>query len=151
MNVQEILEIKHQRKEKNKELIDKVLENIHKRIKYYAQLNHESCTYKVSPVVGGMPLFDFQNVIISLFKKLDHEGYIVNAHEDGTIHICWNEKLVNDKAKNDSYIMKNNKIKNVTKKSKNVDNAYAFLANPKKVGKSLDDHLHSILKDRKSK
>ena len=42
MDVQEILNISKQRKARTKDVIKKIIENIHKKIKYYATLKKES-------------------------------------------------------------------------------------------------------------
>jgi hypothetical protein len=156
MNVQEILLLNKERKLKTKVNIDKLLENIHKRIKNYALLKKESCTYIVPPIINGLPVFDVQEVTLEIFKKLDSEGYIVNAYSNGTLEICWNEKLVEQKVRTDSYVLslEEKRLKNITKKHKNVDKRFEFLANPKKTVKelSIDDELdlqlEKILKEK---
>jgi len=155
MNVQEILHLNRERKIKNKVNIDKILENIHKRIKFYALLKKESCTYKISPILDGMPLFNLQEVTADVFKKLDSEGYIVNAYSDGSLEICWEEKLVEAKVKTDSYVLsiEEKRLKNITKRHKNVDKRFDFIANPKKTLPSVDDELDAqvekILKEKR--
>jgi hypothetical protein len=156
MNVQEIILLNKERKNKNKVNLDKLLDNIHKRIKYYALLKKESCSYKIPPILDGFPLFDLREVTLGIFKKLDAEGYIVNAYSDGNLEICWNEKLVQEKVKKDSYVLslEEQRLKNITKKHKNVDERFKFLANPKKTVLSLDDQLdlqlEKILKEKKT-
>ena len=157
MNVQEILQIKSQRKNRNKLSINKIVDNIHKKIKYYANLNKESCSYTVPPILDDMPLFDLDNIIKEIFKILDSEGYIVSAFSTGQIDICWNEKLVEQKVKTDAYILSSQerKLRNVTKKSKQIDERFSFLANPNKVingeltlEEKLDQQVDKILKQK---
>ena len=104
MNVQEVLNIAKERKLKNKELVKKILVNIHKKIKYYATLKNESCIYIVPPIVNDFPVYDFENTIKDIFKILDSEGYIVTAYPNGQLDIIWNEKLVEQKIKTDAFI-----------------------------------------------
>ncbi len=162
MNVQEVLQIAKERKSRTKEIIKRIVENIHKKIKYYAELKKESCIYIVPPIMNDYPVYDYEIVIKDLFKILDKEGYIVSAFSDGRIEICWNEKLVEQKVKTDAYIIlqEERKLKNITKKSKNIDERFAFLANPKKTGQKelsideqLDAQVEKILneKDKKQK
>jgi CheY-like chemotaxis protein len=96
------------------------MENIHKKILYYARLKRDTCSYKVPPLVDNTPLYDREYVIKELFKQLDSEGYIVCAYPDGRIEICWNERLVQQKVKTDAFVIdhEQRKIKNLTKKSK---------------------------------
>ena len=160
MNVQEVLEIGKQRKSRTKEIIKKIAENVHKKIRYYAGLKKETCVYLVPPIINDMPVFDYEQVIKDVFKILDQEGYIVSAYNDGRIEICWNEKLVEQKVKTDAYVLsqEERKLKNITKKVKKVDERFAFLANPIKTGKKeltideqLDAQVEKILKEKEKK
>jgi len=160
MNVQEVLQIAKERKSRTKEIIKKIIENIHKKIKYYAGMKKESCTYTVPPIINDYPVYDYEIVIKDIFKVLDEEGYIVSAFSDGRIEVCWNEKLVEQKVKTDAYIIsqEERKLKNITKKSKKIDERFSFLANPKKTTpkeQSIDDQLDAqvekILKEKEKK
>ena len=157
MNVQEVLNIAKQRKSKNKLIIEKIIINIHKKIKYYATLHHESCRYIIPPLLEDTPLYDISNIIADIFKILDSEGYIVTAYSNGQLDINWNEKLVEQKVKTDSYLLleQERKLKNITRKSKKIDERFAFLANPQKTGKpiksideQLDEQVEKILKEK---
>jgi len=156
MNVQEVIKISKQREAKNKVITKKIIENIHKKIKYYATMHKESCSYTVPPIIDDTLLSDLDGTIKEIFKTLDSEGYIVNAYSNGTIDICWNEKLVQQKVKTDNYVLKQHeyKLKNISKINKEIDNRFTFLANPKKVNKEksleqkLDDQIEKILKEK---
>ena len=156
MNVQEVLNISKERKLKTKEATKKIVESVHKKILYYANLKKESCTYLIPPVVNDIPLFDIDTVVKDVFKILDSEGYIVSAFSNGRLDVCWNEKLVEQKVKADAYIIseQERKLKNITKKAQKVDERFSFLANPKKVNKEktvdelLDDQVSKILKEK---
>jgi hypothetical protein len=157
MNVQEVLNIAKERKSRNKDSIKKIIENIHKKIKYYAQLKHESCTYTIPPIIDDTPLYDLENIILEVFKILDSEGYICTAYSDGNIDISWNENLVKQKVKSDAYVLsqQEKKLRNITKKNKNIDKRFEFLANPKKTEKfektadeQLDEQIQKILKEK---
>lgn len=157
MNVQEVLKISKERKIKNKESINKILDNIHKKIKYYATMRKETCVYIIPPIVDEHLIYDLSSVIKEVFKMLDSEGFIVTAYPSGQLDICWNEKLVEEKVKTDAYLLKihENKLKNLTKKNKNIDQRFAFLANPKKtankelsIDEQLDEQIEKILKQK---
>jgi hypothetical protein len=156
MNVQEVIKITKQREVKNKVCIKKIIENIHKKIKYYAKMHKETCTYMIPPIVDETLVYDLDNVIKEIFKVLDSEGYIVNAFPTGQIDICWNEKLVQQKVKTDNYLLKEHehKLKNISKMNKEIDNRFGFLVNPKKVNKEksleqkLDDQIEKILHEK---
>ena len=158
MDVQEILNISKQRKARTKDVIKKIIENIHKKIKYYATLKKESCTYIVPSIVDSIPVYELELVLKDVFKTLDSEGYIVAIYGSGQIDICWNEKLVEQKVNTDAYVLseEGRKLKNLTKKITKVDERFSFLANPKKVKKTkiktidehIDEHVKKILKEK---
>jgi hypothetical protein len=158
MNVQEILNINKERKIKTKEAIEKIISHIHKKIRYNATMKKESCIYIIPPIINECPIYDFEIVIKDIFKILDSEGYIVAAFSDGRLEINWNEKLVEQKAKTDAYVLSNEerKLKNITKKIKKVDERYQFLANPLKTThvvtqeQELDEQVEKILKEKKN-
>ena len=123
-------------------------------------MKKESCVYLVPPVINDFPVYEYNTVIKDIFKILDEEGYIVSAYSDGRIDICWNEKMVEQKVKTDAYVLsqEERKLKNITKKSKKVDERFSFLANPKKTAPkelSIDDQLDAqvekILKEKEKK
>jgi len=159
MNVQEVLQIGKERKQRTKEAVKKIVENIHKKIKYYAGLRKENCVYIVPPIVNDLPVYDFDSVIKDIFKILDTEGYIVSAYSNGQLDICWNEKLVEQKVKTDAYVLSHEerKLRNITKKVKKVDDRFSFLANPKKTSNELsiedklDEQVEKILREKEKK
>ena len=159
MNVQEVLDISKERTKRIKDAIAKLIENIHKKILYYAKLKKENCTYLVPPLVDNTPLYDREYITKEIFKVLDSEGYIVTAYSSGQIDINWNEKLVEQKVKTDSFILSHEerKLKNITRKKKKVDERFTFLANPTKTSKvessidsQLDEQIEKILREKES-
>ena len=147
MNVQEVLNISKERTKRVKDAIIKLVDNIHKKILYHAKLKHETCMYMIPPLVDNTPLYNREHIIKEIFKVLDSEGYIVTAFPNGQIDISWNEKLVEQKVKTDSFILSHEerKLKNITKKVKNVDERFKFLANPTKITTSKDFSLDEQL------
>ena len=47
MNVQEVLQINKGRKQRTKDAVKKIVENIHKKIKFHAEMKKDSCVYLV--------------------------------------------------------------------------------------------------------
>ena len=132
MNVHEVINITRQRKTRLKEITQRIMENIHKKIKYYAKNKRESCTYIIPPLIDDTPIYNRPSLAKDLYKILDEEGYIVTAYESGQIDIGWNEKLVQKKMNNDRYILTQeekrlNKFNNATKI---INDRFSFLANP---------------------
>jgi hypothetical protein len=154
MNVQEVLNISKERKTRVKAATKKIIENIHKKIIYYARLKKDSCTYLVPPLVDDTPLYDRDTIIKDIFKTLDSEGYVVTAFPTGQIDIFWNEKLVEEKIKHDAWILdhEHRKLKKVSKKNKE---SFDFLANPQKtapkkptVDQQIDEQIQKILGEK---
>ena len=159
MNVQEVIDITRQRKSKFKEIIQKIMENIHKKIKYYAKYKHESCTYVIPALINDTPIYDRINVTKDLYKILDDEGYIVTAYENGQIDIGWNEKLVQKKMNNDRCVLtlEEKRLNKYNKASKVINDRFGFLANPSKtineptLEEKVDREIEKILKEKDKK
>ena len=65
--------------------------------------------------------------------------------------------MVKQKVKTDAFVLseQERKLRNITKKNKNIDKRFEFLANPKKtekieksVDQELDEQVEKILKER---
>ena len=155
MDVSEVLKIGKEKKKRRKDLIETLLENIHKRILFHAKNSRSNCEYQIPPVISGLPLFNINDIAIDIYKKLDNEGYIVSAHNSGLIYISWDEKLLERKAAMDSFLIdqEHHKIKNLSQKKFSVDDRFKFLANPNKIKQrkppsDLDIHVNKILRER---
>ena len=157
MNVQEIISITNERKNKLKNVILKIIENIHKKIKYYAKNKKESCTYIIPILIDDTPIYDRKNLTKEIYKILNEEGYIISAFENGQIDISWNEKLVQKKLETDRYILSNEekRLNKYNKQNKVLTDRFNFLANPNKVingeltlEEKLDQQVDKILKQK---
>jgi hypothetical protein len=154
MHVEEVLKIAKERKVKTKECISKIIENIHKKIVYYAKLKQETCVYTIPPIINDTPLYEMGIIIKDVFKILDSEGYVVTAYDSGRLEIFWNEKLVEQKVKSDTIIVNRQKQKIKIKKKENE--TFNFLSNPKKIkadedknfDEKLDEQVQKILKEK---
>ena len=156
MNVQEVINISKQRKNRLKEVTEKIIDNIHKKIKYYAKNRLESCTYLIPPLIDDTPIYNRTGLARDIYKRLNEEGYIVSAYETGQIDIFWNEKLVQQKLDNDRYILtqQERRLNKYNKTAKVLNERFSFLSNPQKVRQEptleekIDQHLEKILKDK---
>ena len=159
MNVQEIITIKNERKNKLKVITEKIIDNIHKKIKYYAKLKRDSCSYIIPPIIDDYPIYDRISLAKYIYKVLDEEGFIVSVFDNGQIYVCWDEDLVQKKINNDRYILKQeeSRLNKHNKKSKIINNRFLFLANPDKIIKEtsleekLDQQVEKILKEKQKK
>jgi len=159
MNVQEVINITNERKNKLKAITEKIIENIHKKIKYYAKLKRESCSYIIPPIIDDFPINDRVTLTTDIYKILDDEGFIVSAFANGQLDIGWNEKLVQKKLNNDRYILKQEekRLNKYNSKTKVLNDRFTFLANPNKTIKEpsleekLDQQVEKILKEKQKK
>jgi hypothetical protein len=161
MNVQEVLQFSKERDSRSKRIVKLIIEKINKKIVYYAKtLKKESCSYQIPPIIEDIPVYNLEKVIQNVFKNLDSEGFIVQAYSNGQVDICWTESLVKQKVKTDAYYLDESakKLKNITLKSKKIDERFNFLANPNKITQEknrsieeqVDSQIEKILKEKES-
>jgi len=156
MNVQEVINMSRERRVRLRDVIEKILSNIHKKIKYYARHKHETCTYIIPPLIDDFIIYDRKTVTQDIFKRLDNEGYIVTAYDNGQFDICWNEKLVEKKLNNDKFILsqEEKRLNRYNKDAKTVYDRFAFLSNPTKtlteptLEEKIDREVEKILKEK---
>ena len=156
MNVQEIINLTNEKKNRLKGAIVKMIENVHKKITYYAKHKKEACTYFIPPMVDDFPIFDRKTAIHEIYRVLNEEGYIVTAFDNGQLDICWNEKLVNKKLNSDRFLLQQeeNRLNKFNKKTKIINDRFTFLANPSKIinelslEEKLDQRVDQLLKQK---
>ena len=143
MNVQEVINIATQRNNKTKGILKKVVENIHKKILYYAKQKLDSCSYILPAVIDDHIIYDRIQMTKDIYKVLNGEGYIVSAYNNGKIDISWNEKLVQEKLNVDKFILtqEEQRLNKYNKKNKIITDRFNFLANPNKVNVSIEEQL----------
>jgi len=143
MNVQEVINISTQRNNKTKDILKKVMENIHKKILFYAKKNLDSCSYVLPVVIDDYIIYDRVQMTKDIYKVLNGEGYIVSAYLNGKIDISWNEKLVQQKLNVDKYLLtqEEQRLNKYNHKNKVITERFNFLANPNKVNVTLEDNL----------
>jgi len=156
MKVEEVLKIHKERDRRHRQIVTDLSEKIYAKILHYAKNHKQECIYSVPSVIAGMPLFNISDITMDLYKKLDKDGYIVTAYNDGRLHINWKESDVKKKAEGEAYMIdqEKNRIKNISKKKKTVDQKFDFLANPEKKSKytktaadGWEKKVNKIIKD----
>lgn len=156
MNIQEVITLTNEKKNKLKLAAKKVIQNVHKKILYYAKHKRESCTYLVPMIVEDFPIFDRMYVTREIYRVLNEEGYIVTAFSNGQINICWNEQMVTKKMNTDRYLLQQEekKLNALHKKTSAINQRFNFLANPDKVineptlEQKIDAQVDRLLKQR---
>ncbi len=158
MNVHDIIELTNKPTARNKELVKKLTKNVHKKIKEYAKLHKDSCSYIIPSIIDGMPVYNIDFIAKEIFTTLDSEGFIVEAYPDGKINVYWNKDLIEQKAKTDLFLIKEREreISLLNKKTKLIDQRYSVFANEAKLKPKdelepedeLDRQLKKVLKER---
>ena len=80
LNINELHGSIHRRKVKRLELYNSILEKIHHRIKYNAELEKTYCFYNIPGFIIGVPLYDIKELttyIITALKKTGLNYYIL--------------------------------------------------------------------------
>ena len=156
MNIHEVINLTHEKENKLKMSVKKIVECIHKKIMYYAKHKKESCTYFIPAMIDDFPIYDRVYATKEAYKMLNEQGYIVSAYANGQIDICWNEKLVNTKLNHDRYILQKeeSRLVKLNHKNKIINDRFTFLANPNKINneqtleQKLDNQVERLLKEK---
>ena len=84
-------DLKRENKKKNKEkmsIYKKVYERIDKTILLANSKDYESCKYEVPEFLLGVPLYDLDNCIDYIDKKLEKNGF-QKSWEGNIVYIDW--------------------------------------------------------------
>ena len=118
LNINDLYDSINNKNYKRMEKFDNILIQIHRRIKYHADLEQTFCLYNIPEFIFGTPLYnvnDLKNYIIITLKK---NGFKILYFHPNTIFISWDVE---------------NKIKNKNKKNKKKNNNFKLIDeyNPK--------------------
>ena len=91
ININELLSYSKNDEYNKQKLYNKLLQNSHKRIHYYAKNKKLECLYKVPEYTFGYPLYNSEEAVNYISKKLKDNGFIVKILHT-YIHISWNFK-----------------------------------------------------------
>ena len=118
LNINDLYSSINDKNFKRMKKFDDILIQIHRRIKYHADLEQTFCLYNIPEFIFGTPLYnvnDLKNYIINTLKK---NGFKILYFHPNTIFISWDVE---------------NKIKNKNKKNKKKNNNFKLIDeyNPK--------------------
>ena len=104
------------REQKKHKIFDKILELCYNRILNSNQKNDDySCTYIVTNVVFGLPLYDVNDCVTFIINKLIDKGFDVVYAFPTTIHISWKPKNNYDNYDNSQSRNNNNQLSTFNK------------------------------------
>ena len=140
LNINELYDTINNKNSKRLNKFNDILLQIHRRIKYHAELEQTFCIYCVPEFIFGIPLYnvnDLKNFIINTLKK---NGFKILYFHPNTIFISWgvenriqnksekkkkennnNFKLIDDYNPKGNFIYNESALLNVRDKVKNLN------------------------------
>ena len=137
LNIKDLNNSVNKRRLKRLELYNSILEKVHHRIKYNAEMEKTFCFYNIPEFIIGTPLYDIhelKNFIITALKK---NGFMLLHIEPNWLFISWNVSEIKEDT-------------NKGKKKKEVD--YKLVEEYKPSGQFVyNDYDLSSIKEKTNK
>lgn len=134
MSLQEVLKIQKTRKNREKDIFDKIYDRVKIRINHIAKYGRTNCYYDIPQLMYGLPSVDLKDCGDYIQKKLEHEGFVVYRISEVSFLIDWNEASIEEQIR-----IKNRKLKEKKKKAqmdemekKRTEELMGFLLDSKK-------------------
>lgn len=90
MNLEDIVKIQEERRNREVNLFQDLYERASSKIKNYVSMGSQACVYQVPSFVFGYPLIDVPKATEYLLARLNHEGFIAFQVENSDkIYISW--------------------------------------------------------------
>jgi len=89
LNINELHGSIHRRKVKSLELYNSILEKIHHRIKYNAELEKTYCFYNIPGFIIGVPLYDIKELTTYVITALKKNGFKLLYIDPNWLFISW--------------------------------------------------------------
>lgn len=126
LNINELYDSINTKNFKRLKKFDDILLQIHRRIKYHAELEQTFCLYNIPEFIFGIPLYnvnDLKNYIMNTLKK---NGFKLLYFHPNTIFISWDvENKIQNKDKNKKNKNKNNNFKLIDEYNPNGNFVYS--------------------------
>ena len=137
LNIKDLNNSVNKRRLKRLELYNSILEKVHHRIKYNAEMEKTFCFYNIPEFIIGTPLYDIRelkNFIITALKK---NGFMLLHIEPNWLFISWNASEIKEETTKE-------------KKKKEVD--YKLIEEYKPSGQFVyNDYDLSSIKEKTNK
>ena len=137
LNIKDLNNSVNKRRLKRLELYNSILERVHHRIKYNAEMEKTFCFYNIPEFIIGTPLYDIRelkNFIITALKK---NGFMLLHIEPNWLFISWNASEIKEETTKE-------------KKKKEVD--YKLIEEYKPSGQFVyNDYDLSSIKEKTNK
>ena len=126
LNINELYDSINTKNFKRLKKFDDILLQIHRRIKYHAELEQTFCLYNIPEFIFGIPLYnvnDLKNYIMNTLKK---NGFKILYFHPNTIFISWDvENKIQNKDKSKRNKNKNNNFKLIDEYNPNGNFIYS--------------------------
>ncbi len=90
INIDDLHRVQDKKEEMRINIYNNILEKVHQKIKFTSQTSNDKfCFFSVPIYVYGLPLFDVNNCIIFLTKKLTDNGFDIRYTHPNLLLISW--------------------------------------------------------------
>ena len=109
LNINDLYDSINNKNFKRMKKFDDILVQIHRRIKYHADLEQTFCLYSIPEFIFGIPLYNVNDLKKYIMDTLKKNGFKLMYFHPNTIFISWD---VENKIKNKDDSKKKNNNKN---------------------------------------
>ena len=99
LNILDLHRSIHEKKERNAQCYDKVLEMAHNKIKKTTESKQLRCVYDVPSFIFGYPLFDINECIAHVTRELQSNGFVVRYMFPNKLYISWDLEEIEEEKK----------------------------------------------------
>ena len=112
LNINDLYDSINNKNFKRMEKFDNILLQIHRRIKYHADLEQTFCLYNIPEFIFGIPLYNVNDLKKYIINTLKKNGFKILYFHPNTIFISWDvENKIKDKNNKKNKKNKNNNFK----------------------------------------
>ena len=112
LNINDLYDSINNKNYKRMEKFDNILTQIHRRIKYHADLEQTFCLYNIPEFILGTPLYNVNDLKKYIINTLKKNGFKILYFHPNTIFISWDvENKIKDKNNKKNKKNKNNNFK----------------------------------------
>ena len=112
LNINDLYDSINNKNFKRLKKFDDILLQIHRRIKYHADLEQTFCLYNIPEFIFGIPLYNVNDLKKYIINTLKKNGFKILYFHPNTIFISWDvENKIKDKNNEKNKKNKNNNFK----------------------------------------
>ena len=140
LNINDLYDSINNKNFKRLKKFDDILVQIHRRIKYHAELEQTFCIYVIPEFIFGIPLYNINDLKNYIMETLKKNGFKLMYFHPNTIFISWDVanklqnkgekkrkiiiinkyRMIDDYNPNGKFVYNENTLMNIRDKSKNL-------------------------------